>query len=157
MKRYIEKVIVPFVSCKRKELKLSETHSALAIYDSFKGQTTPAILSLLQSHNIIVINVPANCTDKLQPLNISVKKPVKEEMRKRFHLWYAEQVQQKLQEGIGVNEVKVEMPASIMKNLSAKKMMATWDELKCRAELPINGYQKSGIIAAINSVTNTAK
>ena len=82
MKHYILKVIVPFVSRKRKELNLSEKHSAMAIYDSFKGQTTPAILSLLQSHNIIVIKVPANCTDKLQPLDISVNKPVKEEMRK---------------------------------------------------------------------------
>ena len=85
MMRYIEKVIVPFVSHKRKELKLSENHPALAIYDSFNGQTTPAILSLLQSHNIIVIQVPANCTDKLQPLDISVNKLVKDEMRKRFH------------------------------------------------------------------------
>ena len=61
-------------------------------------------------------------------------------------------MQQKLQEGAPAHEIKVEMPATIMKNLSAKGMMATWDELKCRPDLPINGFQKAGFLAAINSV-----
>ena len=43
MIRYIEKVIVPFVSCKRELLKLDKERPALAIFDSFKGQTTPAL------------------------------------------------------------------------------------------------------------------
>ena len=55
MKRYIEKIIVPFVSCKRELLKLDKDRPALAIFDSFKGQTTPDIISILQSHNIIAV------------------------------------------------------------------------------------------------------
>ena len=53
----------------------------------------------------------ANCTDKLQPLDVSLNKPVKDEMKKRFQTWYAEQVQKQLQEGVAINQVKVEMPA----------------------------------------------
>uniref|UniRef100_A0A1X7TZ62 DDE-1 domain-containing protein n=1 Tax=Amphimedon queenslandica TaxID=400682 RepID=A0A1X7TZ62_AMPQE len=75
MKRYIEKVIVPFVSQKRESLKLQNDCPALAIFDSFKGQTTLGIFSLLESNNIIPIKVPANCTDKLQPLDVSINKP----------------------------------------------------------------------------------
>ena len=56
---------------------------ALAIFDSFKGQTTPDIISILQSHNIIAVQVPANCNDKLQPLDVSLNKPVKDEMKKK--------------------------------------------------------------------------
>ena len=117
MKHYVEKIIVPFVSNKRAELKLTASHLALAIFDSFKGQTTPAIYSLLRSHNIVAIQVPANCTDRLQPLDVSVNKPVKQEMRKQFQMWYAEQVQQKIEDGMPINEIKIAMPASIMKNL----------------------------------------
>ena len=152
MKRYIEKIIVPFVSRKRELLKLDKDRPALAIFDSFKGQTTPDIISILQSHNIIAVQVPANCTDKLQPLDVSLNKPVKDEMKKRFQMWYSEQVQKQLQEGVPINEVKVEMPASVMKNLSANWMMSTWEALKSRSELAVNGFQKAGISSAIDSV-----
>ena len=154
MKRYTEKIVVPFVSRKRAEFKLTENDLALAIFDSFKGQTTPAIYSLLRSHNVIPIQVPPNCTDKLQPLDVSINKPVKQEMRKQFQIWYAEQVKQRIEDGMPVNEIKIAMPSSIMKNLSAKGMMSTWDALKCRPELATNGFQKAGILAAVNSVIN---
>ena len=152
MKCYVEMIIFPFVSNKRAELKLTASHLALAIFDSFKGQTTPTIYSLLRSHNIIAIQVPANCTDRLQPLDVLVNKPVKQKMRKQFQMWYAEQVQQKIEDGMPINEIKIAMPASIMKNLSAKWMISTWDVLKCRLELTTNGFQKAGNIAAVNSV-----
>ena len=96
--------------------------------------------------------MPANCTDKLQPLDVSLNKPVKDEMKKRFQMWYSEQVQKQLQEGVPINEVKVEMPASVMKNLSANWMMSTWEALKSRSELAVNGFQKAGISSAIDSV-----
>ena len=154
MKRYIEKIIVPFVSSKRELLKLDKDRPALAIFESFKGQTTPDIISILQSHNIIAVQVPANCTDTLQPLDVSLNKPVKDEMKKRFQMWYSEQVQKQLQEGVPINEVKVEMPASVMKNLSANWMMSTWEALKSRSELAVNGFQKAGTSSAIDSVTD---
>ena len=67
-------------------------------------------------------------------------------------MWYSEQVQKQLQEGVPINEVKVEMPASVMKNLSANWMMSTWEALKSRSELAVNGFQKAGISSAIDSV-----
>jgi len=75
IKTYLEKIIIPFVNRKRKELCLQDSHPTLAIYDGFCGQTTDAISSLLSSHNIYTVQIPANCTDKLQPLNIAINKP----------------------------------------------------------------------------------
>ena len=72
MKRYIEKIIVPFISQKRKSLDLPTSQPALAIFDYFRGQTTPDILTLLEKHDIIAIQVPAHCTDKLQSMDISI-------------------------------------------------------------------------------------
>ena len=118
MKRYTEKIIVPFFSHKRELLKLDKDRPALAIFDSFKGQTIPDIISILQSHNIIAVQVSGNCTDKLQLLDVSLNKPVKDEMKKRFQTWYSEQVQKQLQ-GVPINDVKVGIPASVVKNLSA--------------------------------------
>jgi len=77
MKEYIHKIILLYVSARREYLKLQPSHVALAIYDECKGQLTPAIISLFEANNIIVVKVPANCTDRLQPMDLSVNKAVK--------------------------------------------------------------------------------
>ena len=68
----------------------------MVIYDKFKGQCTPAVLELLEENNIDIVLVPANCTDRLQPLDISINKAAKNFMRDQFQRWYAEQIQQQV-------------------------------------------------------------
>lgn len=93
MKCYFEKVLLPYIEKKREMLKLEKCHPALAIIDRFCGQTTPDFLFLLESHNIVPIIVPANCTNKLQPIDISINKPIKDKLRCRFRDWYASEVE----------------------------------------------------------------
>ena len=154
MTRYIEEIVVPYLLQNREALKLAKTHPAVAIFDCFKGQTTPGILTLLERHNIIPIHIPANCTDKLQPLDVSINKPLKDEMKRRFQTWYAAEVEKQLNDDIPIEQVKVEMPASIIKNESAKWMMSAWQDLQKRPDMAINGFRKAGILNAVNSVTN---
>ena len=92
MMEYIERIILPYVEGKRKELELSVDQPALAIFDVFKGQQTEGVLKILEENNIHVVSVPANCTDRLQPMDLSVNKSVKEFMRSKFREWYSDQV-----------------------------------------------------------------
>ena len=64
----------------------------------FKGQCTPAIINHLQQNNVDIVFVPANCTDPLQPLDVSVNKAAKNFMCDQFQRWYAEQIQQQVQD-----------------------------------------------------------
>ena len=64
----------------------------LVIFDCFRGQCTDNILSLLEQNNIQIAVVPANCTDRLQSLDASVNKALKEFLRRQFHSWYASQI-----------------------------------------------------------------
>ena len=64
MKRYIRNIIVPFVVKLQEDLQLHSDSPALALFDCFKGQTTPEILTLLRENNIRVVQIPSNCTDK---------------------------------------------------------------------------------------------
>ena len=74
-------------------------------------------------------------------------------MKKQFQTWHSEQVQKQLQEGVPINQVKIEMPASVMKNLSANWIMSTWESLKSRSEMAVNnGFRKAGILSAIDSI-----
>jgi len=92
MREYFEKIIFPYVEEKRSELKLGNDQPALLIFDNFKAQCTPPLLRLLDSHNINVVLIPPNCTDRLQPLDLSVNKAAKDFLRKKFREWYARQV-----------------------------------------------------------------
>ena len=91
MKKYITSIIIPYNE--RKLIKLSVDHSALAIYDEFKGQLTPGVFSLLEANNVLVVKAPPNCSHRLQPMDHSINKAVKEFLRKKFQHWYSLEVE----------------------------------------------------------------
>ena len=141
---YIRKILVPYVAKKREELALGSDHRALVIYDSFKGQCTPAIFKLLDDNNIDMVIVPANCTDRLQPLDVSVNKAAKNFMRDQFQRWYAEQIQQQVSSNV---KNPVDLRLSIVKPLSAKWFVQLSDYLKAHPEIIKNGFKGAGITA----------
>ena len=97
MKEYIAYIILPYIHKKREELKLASDYPALLTFDNFKAQCTHAILTLLDQNSINVVLVPANCTNRLQPLDLSVNKSVKSHLRNEFQTWYAKKVCTQLQ------------------------------------------------------------
>jgi len=88
----LHNILLPYAATTCQDLKLSSTHPCLVIYDQFKAQTTPRFLNALEDNNILVAEVPANCTDHLQPLDLSMNKPVKSHMKHLFQLWYTDEV-----------------------------------------------------------------
>ena len=151
MKRYIEKIIIPFLIQKRQSLKLEETHPALAIFDGFRGQTTAVIQALLKANNIVSVLVPPNCTDKLQPLDVAVNKPMKDAMRSKFQSWYAREVQQQMKV-VPLDQVKVDVGMTVIKSPSTSWIVAAWQSIGARAEITVNGFRAVGIQAAIAKV-----
>jgi len=145
MKEYIQKIILPYVSAKRENLKLQPTHTALAIYDEFKGQLTPAIFSLLEANNIIVVKVPANCTDRLQPMDLSVNKAVKDFLRKKFQIWYSQEVERLYRTTSPGNFSPVDLRMSILKPLGAEWLVSAYQYLQSNVSLARNGFRAAGI------------
>ena len=91
MVEYIQEVIVPYVESVREGLNKPE-QAALAIFDNFKGQLTEKVLQELEDNNIQSVLVPANCTDRLQPMDLSVNKSIKSFLRSQFSTWYSQEV-----------------------------------------------------------------
>ena len=85
-KEYIELIILPYIEMKQKELDLPTTFPALALFDAFKGQTTESVYKLMESNAIYAVSIPANCTDRLQPMDLSVNRSIKEFLKKQC--WY---------------------------------------------------------------------
>ena len=120
MMGYLHNILIPYVNSTCDSLKLSKTHPAVVIFDTFKGQTTPSFLDSLEENNILVVEIPPNCTDQLQPLDLAVNKPLKDQMKRQFHHWYADEVQKKIK-GSAVSENKiVDLKLSRLKPLGLK-------------------------------------
>ena len=81
MKEYFTEIILPYVNKKRRILKLSSEQPALLIFDNFKAQCTPSFLTLFDANKINGVMILPNCTDRLQPLDLSDNKAAKD-----FHL-----------------------------------------------------------------------
>ena len=145
MKEYIEAVIVPYVARKREELKLPADQPALAIFDVFKAQQTEDVMKLLEENHILVVSVPANCTDRLQPMDLSINKSAKDFMRTKFRDWYSIQVQDQLDSG--ENEIcPVDLKMSTLKPLGARWLVSLYDYICDNGSIVENGFKAAGLL-----------
>ena len=85
--------------------------------------------------NVLVVFVPANSTDQLQPLDLSVNKPVKSYMRKCFVQWYSKRVSEQLNSGIDIDSIKIGLQMSVVKPLSANWFIDTFDSIRSQPDI----------------------
>ena len=116
------------------------------IFDVFKGHMCDSVHTLLESNKILQVLVPNNCTDLLQPLDLSVNKPFKDTLRSKFSEWYAHEV---VEAGKQVEEVQVEMRMSVMKELSSWWFISAYDHIRSNPDIVKNGFKKAGITEAL--------
>ena len=104
MKDYLDHVVFPYIDGVCASCGLSHDYPGLVIFDNFKGQVTDDILQLLEDHNVHSVRLPANCTDCLQPMDISVNKAAKDFIRQKFNDWYLEKVAEQLGDGANFDQ-----------------------------------------------------
>ena len=147
MVQYIKHILLPYLANKRCCLQLEPDYPALVIFDNFKAQITEGVLQLLEDNNIRIAMVPPNCTDRLQPMDVSVNKAVKNFLRQQFQRWYADQVCEQLARN--KNSELVDLKLSIVKPLGASWMIKAYDYIKSQPDIVINGFKGSGLFDSI--------
>ena len=133
---------------KRKELWLNESFPALALFDVFKGQTTESIYQLLEDNHVYVVSIPANCTHKLQPMDLSVNKSIKDHLKRQFIEWYSSRV---YHDKADAEPTPVDLRLSIMKPLNARWIVNAYGHLKENMNIVINGFKEAGITQILES------
>jgi NAD-specific glutamate dehydrogenase len=123
---------------------------ALCIFDVFRAQMGEDFLDFLSENNIKVVYVPACCTDRLQPLDVSVQKAVKNHLRQSFEDWYADEIVKQLNENKGSeSEDEVIQPVDLsltrLKPLSAKWLVKMVQHIKNNSEIVRRGFRETGI------------
>ena len=135
---YIKKIIVPYVEDVRKDIGVQD-QAALAIFDNFRGQMTDKVIQLLDDNNIHHVLVPACCTDRLQPLDVSVNKSVKDCLKNEFRLWYSEQVMECAEvEGEELKIQPINLTAANIKTIGARWIVKTFEHLSENPSIIIN-------------------
>ncbi len=156
MIEYITEIILPYISGVRDRLN---TSAALVVMDNFKGQATPKVLKLLDENNIHITWLPPNTTDRLQPMDLSVNRPAKEYLKKRFDDWYSEMVMEQLEgknmdDAEGLEIQPFELGMSVLKEVSAKWLVEMVQYITDNPQFIVNGFIRSGITAAIDGVVD---
>ena len=145
--QHITKILLPYIKETRQKLSLSPTHAALVIFDRFKGQCTPAILKLLADNNIHFAIIPAHLTDRLQPLDISVNKALKDYLRRQFANWYSEKLCKQIQNGTNksATDCPIDLSLSTLKPLGVEWLVSAYNYFTEHKDIVINGFVKAGI------------
>ena len=110
------------------------------------------ILKLLDANNINCVIIPANSTDELEPMDLSINKCVKDYyfLHKQFQEWYAGEI---LAQSTSESEiVPVDLRLSTVKPLSAKWIIKTHDYLKSNSQIISNGFRATGITSCLNDI-----
>lgn len=149
---YIEKVLVPYIIDARVQQKLPASQAALVIYDHFKGQITNSVFKCLEQHNILAVMVPAKCTDRLQPMDLSVNKSIKDKLRMEFQLWYAGEIRQ--QKESNQPQTLVDLKLSRMKPLGAQWFVEAFAHVQNNPGIIINGFKEAGIDNVLAEITD---
>ncbi|KAJ8306699.1 hypothetical protein KUTeg_015740 [Tegillarca granosa] len=149
MAEYINKIIVPYIDSVKDEKDFSIRQKSLVIFDCFRGQITDEFLSLLNKESILYATIPPNCTDKLQPMDLSVNKCAKDFLKEQFQQYYANEVIKQQEKGISVEEIKIDLSLTNLKPLGARWLLKLYHFLKSNPDTIYNGFHKAGIAEAV--------
>ena len=145
MASYLQKVIFPYIRKKQHELNLLADYPSLLLFDNFNGQCTETLLKMIDDKNINTVIILANCTDRLQPLDLCVNKAAKTFLKKKFQDWYAKEVFRQIEEG---RVEMVNLHLSTAKPLGAQWMVDVFSYFKTNTGTDIlkNGYKSASIL-----------
>ena len=144
MLQYIEHIVDPYIQSVRVLLYTPMT-PGVTIMDNFKGQVTDKVISLLEKCHLHICLLPANTTDLLQPMDVSVNKPAKSFLNKQFAEWYSEQLLQQIenQNEVPVSDVvlePVDLSLARMKDISTNWLVEMWEYIVDNPQFVVNGY-----------------
>ncbi len=145
MIQYINEIIVPYIESQRDALR-NPTQAAMVIIDNFKGQVTAAINELLEAHDIHMC-----LTDLLQPMDITVNKPAKDFLKRKFE--HCDEVTKQLQDVSDVESVEIQpvnLCMAAVKQLSVEWLVEMAEYTANNPHFIVNGFRRAGIPGAVD-------
>ena len=119
---------------------------------------TDPVKEIFKRNNIILQKVPANLTYLFQPLDVQggPNGYAKRFMKKKFTLWYADQVQRAMDAGKLMEEIDIDLKLSVLKPLHASWLIELFDHMTSPAgkAVSLKGWEVAGITDAVKKGTS---
>ena len=109
------------------------------------------ILDLWEKDMCQVVIVPHNFTNKFQPLDITLNKPVKPFILNKYNEWFSKQGPQQLEKGIQLAYVKVYLGLIEPKVMHAKWIFKLYNHLCHQNEIILDGFKAASFTEAVES------
>jgi len=143
MRQYISEVIMPYAeACIRTHRLHADAHIILVL-DVWAVHKSEEFRMFLRTQHprVHLVFVPANCTSKLQVADVSLQRPFKHSITRRFNEWAVRQIKQQIQDGNAVGLAGLLKMATI-KPLVLQWCVESWSVLKERRDLIMDAWQK---------------
>uniref|UniRef100_A0A1X7V329 DDE-1 domain-containing protein n=1 Tax=Amphimedon queenslandica TaxID=400682 RepID=A0A1X7V329_AMPQE len=111
---------------------------------------TSKVLQRLEANHIHSVLIPESCTDKLQPMDVSVNKAAKAFLQREFQSWYAKSITTQKGEFCPLNLTTV-----AMKHIGTKWLVKMFEHISNNPHLVVNGFIASGISENISDAIDT--
>ena len=111
---------------------------------------------MLEENNVLVAYFPSNLTDLLQPLDVSINKPTKSFLKRKFEEWYAEEIFKQLQGSTATSRElePVDLTMPVVKELCSKWIVEMFDYISSNPHMIVNGFLWAGISKALSKATD---
>ena len=118
---------------------------------------TTEVREVIETHNLIVVNVPANMTKHYQVLDLTVNKYAKAFTRRKFNELYAKEINRQLDAGTPLEEVDVKLRLYVMKPIHAHWMVELYNHMTTGdgKKNIISGWRAAGIQDAVKLGLNS--
>ena len=112
-----------------------------------KARRKNKVLSKLASLNIKVFSVPANMTHFFQPLDLTVNREAKTFMKDQFTSSYSAQIQRKLDSGVVLDDVDVDLRLPVLKPIHETWIVSMYNHFSSSEgrQSIAKGWKKAGV------------
>ena len=149
--KFIEEILQPYIKKVIERENLPVDQRSLVIMDLFKGQVTPMVLNVYKESNIVIALVPANMTNFLQPLDLTVNGYVKKFMCGKFNASYSLQIENQLDAGKQLQDIDVPFRISLLNSCYAEWLVECYNHMTTTAAQNViqSGWKAAGITEAL--------
>lgn len=143
MQQYISEIIMPYAELSIRKHRLAADAHIILVLDVWSVHRSEEFRRFLRTQHprIHLVFVPANCTSKLQVADVSLQRPFKHSITRRFNEWGVQQIKQQIQAGsaVGLGEM---LKMSLIKPLALQWCVESWVVLKEQRDLITDAWRK---------------